>query len=233
MTNVFRTVTGRLKDSPIIILVMAFSTVAVFISIGLYYEDYISSSEGLKLLDTMFGIVPASSVLTYYLLSATPQIGSTVFGYIYLSDTSQKWAIRLAMGMEAADFIADLWYRTANGNIIWQFVDYVFYGKGDGGMASAALFFSLMITAIYSWLGIVMLASAAGVLFEGFTPAVVQFAKAWRELRVAINEAKRAINQTSNPTTMRQNQPRQNNNQAGQVERPQTWQEPTTPRRGN
>lgn len=212
MTNLFRTVNRRLEDSPVIILVMLFAFCGLIAGGLSYGEDYISSYLGVQEIEQRFSVVPATFAFMYFVVSAVPQLGSTIFGYIYLSDTSQRWAMVTVAVLETIDFSVDLYHRADHGRILSAAWAYIVDGVGES-QTMTALAFAALLTFFYSVFSVILFVSSAGLLLEGFTPAVVQFAKAYSGVKIALRKAREAVNGAT------QNERRQpNNHQNGNQE---------------
>lgn len=207
MTNLFRTVNRRLEDSPVIILVMLFAFCGLIAGGLSYGEDYISSYLGVQEIEQRFSVVPATFAFMYFVVSAVPQLGSTIFGYIYLSDTSQRWAMATVAILETIDFSVDLYHRADHGRILSAAWAYIVDGVGDS-QTMTALAFAALLTFFYSVFSVILFVSSAGLLLEGFTPAVVQFAKAYSGVKIALRKAREAVNgATQNERRPQVNQP--------------------------
>lgn len=193
MTNLFRTVNRKLEDSPVIILVMLFAFCGLIAGGLSYGEDYISSYLGVQEIEQRFSVVPATFAFMYFVVSAVPQLGSTIFGYIYLSDTSQRWAMVTVAVLETIDFSVDLYHRADHGRILSAAWAYIADGVGES-QTMTALAFAALLTFFYSVFSVILFVSSAGLLLEGFTPAVVQFAKAWSGVKIALKKAREAVN---------------------------------------
>ena len=216
MTNLFRTVNRKLEDSPVIILVMLFAFCGLIAGGLSYGEDYISSYLGVQEIEQRFSVVPATFAFMYFVVSAVPQLGSTIFGYIYLSDTSQRWAMVTVAILETIDFSVDLYHRADHGRILSAAWAYVVDGIGDS-QTMTALAFAALLTFFYSVFSVILFVSSAGLLLEGFTPAVVQFAKAYSGVKIALKKAREAVN---GATQNERRQPNGNQQNAPQEIRP-------------
>lgn len=210
MTNVFTAISSRLKDSPVIVITMIFAILGGLIASVLYVEDLWSSYAALEIMQSVYGVVTPTNAVVFMALSALPQIGSTLMGWTFASDTDKKLHLAGAAVLEACDILADLYYRTDKWELFFGAKNYLENG-GDSAPLTGFMF-ALGITLAISGFSIFLFILSWGIVLEGFTPSVVQFAKAWSGIKKAIGEAQKAVNGTT------QNERRQPNSQQSSVQ---------------
>jgi len=220
MTNVFRRVNDSIADSPLIILVIMASIFGIATGAALYGEDFMSSYYGVQGIQNHYAVKPASYPIIYVAISGAPQIASIIFGYMWVADTTKTWAKYIFLGAEAFDFVSDLWYRSGDGKALVEFWVYLWSGSdalinagGDPALVTGAFVWSVIFGLVYSFFSVPMLVASLGIFIEGFEDSIVQFAKGYAGVRIALHKARAAIKkvydesdttQTANGRTARQ-----------------------------
>jgi len=182
MSNIFRNATRPLYDSPLILAIFVTAVIALIIGMVHLVEDTISSYYGYQELVKAFGIVPVSFQLTWVTLSLAPQVGTIISGYMYLSDTTnKKWLLAMVFFF-SIDFISDLWHRSADGEIIYNFVDalsFAMTGAGtpvDFAPALTALIAASMFTFFAYTVGAeFFVVVGVGIIGESYEKAAEQY----------------------------------------------------------
>lgn len=157
MSDIYQNVVNKYKGSSAIVVLFILSVVMLVIGANHFVEDTHSSYYGLQSLEQKYALNVQIFSWTYWTMSLAPQIASMVFFYMYLADTSKKWALYICLGSQFMDFFADTWYRS-NG----QFFD----GLGVAGISS-------LLTFIYFSIGSEFFVSVgAGLIIKIAAPAL-------------------------------------------------------------
>jgi hypothetical protein len=205
MTNVFRRVNDSIADSPLIILVIMASIFGIATGAALYGEDFMSSYYGVQGIQNHYTVKPASYPIIYVAISGAPQIASIIFGYMWIADTTKTWAKYVFLGAEAFDFVSDLWYRAGDGKALVEFWVYLWSGSdaltqagGDPALVTGAFVWSVIFGLVYSFFSVPMLVASLGIFLEGFEDSIIQFAKGYAGVRIALIRARAAVNKVYN-----------------------------------
>ena len=201
MTNAFRAINNNLKDSPVIVIAMLFALAGGVIATILYGEDLYSSYMALKIMQEKYGVVTPAQQAVFFALSALPQVGSTLMGWTFMTDTTKKWHLLGGGALELADFMADLYYRTNEWELWHSGMNYLENG-GDSDPLTG-LIFAIVITFAISVFSIFLFVLSWGIVLEGFEDTIVQFARAFSKTRAALIKARKTITDAQNETNRR------------------------------
>lgn len=172
MSDIFESVAVKYKNSPSAPVLFVVSFVMFVVGCVHFTEDVFSSYKGLISLEQHFQMQIQIFDITYWTMSISAQVASVVYFYIYLADTTKKWASWVAFFCQLIDFLADLWYRS-NGAA---------FTKPDVTIASAA------ITLAFFTLGSeVFMTMGAGLCLKLAAPAL----HAWKYYRYQIEKVKK------------------------------------------
>lgn len=154
-------------QGPLLIVTCFFSFMAVIIGINLFIEDTSTSYYGLQKIEELYGVRASIYPITYLSMSITPQIGQILFYYIFLSDMKKnRWALFVALGMFAVDFVADVYWRS-HGNITLS---------ANTGAASSLTFFFFTIGAE------LFISVGFGIFFSTLGPAIKETKNIWKDI---------------------------------------------------
>lgn len=182
MADMYSNVASKYRNSPAVVFLFIASLAMLGIGIWLFSEDTYSSKLGLEQLTT-FGINVQIFEFTYWVMSVAPQIASIVFFYIYLSDTSKKWALAASIVCQGADFFADAWYRSDQ--------------KLFSDPKATAI--SIIITGAYFSIGSeVFISVGFGLVLNLFAPALQIIRSTYNDVRMAYNRQYRPSNNNNN-----------------------------------
>jgi hypothetical protein len=139
----------------------------------LLVEDVYSSRIGIDWLEQNFNLNAVHWSGTYWVMSIVISLGQIGFGYTYLSDKSQKWAIAVVAVLFVVDFGADVFWR----------MDRLVTLDLRGAIASALTigYFSIG-SELFITLGI-------GITLASFAPAYEQYAR----IGIRLAEAQRRV----------------------------------------
>lgn len=173
MSNIFQKIGKKMDGVAFVVFIIA----ALAIIIGLIgtVEDTTSSKIGLEKLMMHYDLELISYEFVALAIALAPQVGQVLFGYVYLADMNNRWALWAAFGFFSIDFISDLYHRTA-GEI-----------AADERTLVAALF-----TLLYFTIGSEMFVTFGfGVFMEVSEDAAAQFNKFVRSLGVWFSGGKK------------------------------------------
>lgn len=187
MADMYSNVANKYRNSPAVVFLFFASLAMLGIGIWLFSEDTYSSKLGLEQLTTL-GINVQIFTNTYWVMSVAPQIASIIFFYIYLSDTSRKWALYLSLICQAADFFADAWYRSDQ--------------KLFSDPKATAI--SIIITGAYFSIGSeVFISVGFGLVLNLFAPALQIIRSTYNDIRMAYNRQYRPSNNSNRDNSNR------------------------------
>jgi len=116
--NLFKDAAAKIRKSALVIPVFGVFVVLGIISVVLAIEDYNTSYAG-------YVLVPTRKMLPYAttMVALLPQVGQIAFGYLFLSDTDNKykqWGLLIAGGLFCADVVTDVYFK-AHGQSIFVY----------------------------------------------------------------------------------------------------------------
>ena len=112
-SSIFDSIKSYVSGSPLAGWVLILAILTLIIGINGFIEDTYSSYTGVQMIETTFGVRPASWEFTYWAMSLFFQVVTVLAFFTYLSDRDKNWiALWISMSAQAVDFIADVWYRS-------------------------------------------------------------------------------------------------------------------------
>lgn len=184
MSDVFEKVVVKYRGTPSALVLFGVSLIMLLIGLNHFFEDVYSSYIGLVSIEQHFRLNVQMWEWTYWTMSGSLQVATMVFFYVFLADTSKRWAWFVAVGAQLIDFLSDLWFRS-NGAM---FTD---WGVTVVGGLITFFFFTVGSEVFISF--------GFGICLKLAAPAVSQ----WKIFRTAIQRAKAGQDQ-GNQSSFRQ-----------------------------
>lgn len=177
--NAFDKVADSLRGNPLAAWVFVLSVLFLMIGVINFFEDTYSSYMGIKLVENLHSVKPASWEYTYWGLSLFFQVASVLSFFIFWADTKKYWyAFWIAIGSQIIDMFADYVYRSGSfmsittdpPRFMWAFILTMFFtflgsevalSVGFGltkamlpeGLKQLGLFFGSLIVGFKSFVG--------------------------------------------------------------------------------
>jgi len=211
MANMFDVAAKKLKGSPIILLFFVVALIMFGLGVVFFVEDTISSFNGVKQLEAVYGIKPVNHWVTYIAISIAPQIAQLGLMYFFLTNPRKNgWMPIMAFLFLLVDFASDLQDRS-NG----QFVIF------NGGIVElawnptiiASAFFTLMYFTIGSEL---FISVSVGLLLSLFPDAINQYTQTFTRTRAALKKANADIKKAHRAHGTPRKKQKQNGQHVGQ-----------------
>lgn len=111
--NIFTDLANKFGNNPVVALIGIFAWALFLFGLNNFAEDTYSSYVGIQMIEKQFGVTAASWNATYFFISIIFQALSVIFMYVFVIDREEYWwASIVALGSQAVDFAADIWYRS-------------------------------------------------------------------------------------------------------------------------
>lgn len=113
-TNLIRDASNRVKRSGMVIPVTLVFLAMFIVSCALMYEDYTTSRLGYEALPTR-----KANMWVIPLVALLPQLGQVGFAYVFMTDTSKRWAMVITVLLWSVDVLTDVYFKAQGLNLLW------------------------------------------------------------------------------------------------------------------
>lgn len=189
MSNFFDAVANKFKSSPFVIWIHILSWLMLAVGVLHFYEDTLSSLNGIQQLENVFGIKPVNLNIIYWTLSISPQLAQMVFFYGFLIYKKQ-WSLGVAAWFFLMDFAADVQDRSAGH--LFAMDDTINLDIKTLVAAGFTLNFYTIGSELFISFGI-------GLILATFMHAIIQYAEMTTSIRKALREAKDKLRRSNQP----------------------------------
>lgn len=113
MSNIFDSFAAKMRGSSFVLWVSVVAVTMIIIGAVHFWEDTLSSYDGILMLQNVFGIQPAHFNITYWTMSLAPQVAQ--IGFVYLAAVNSErrgYLLMAAIFFFVIDLVSDVQYRS-------------------------------------------------------------------------------------------------------------------------